>query len=114
MAVTTISLRKSALSTQKKAFRTSKIAPAAIAAPRRTVTAMIDAFRPNGLTAEAARAKLASDGPNELPHASQRSVWRIAAEVVGPSQMKRWRRRGGGASMLPLVDPHSLEVTKAL
>ncbi len=46
------------------------------------MTAMTDACKPYGLTAEAALAKLAADGPNELPRAGQRSVWRIALEVV--------------------------------
>jgi len=43
---------------------------------------MIDASRPTGLTADAARARLAVDGPNELPRTGQRSVWRIALGVV--------------------------------
>ncbi|KPF93719.1 ATPase [Novosphingobium sp. AAP83] len=43
---------------------------------------MIDAPHQTGLTAEAAQAKLAADGYNELPRAGSRSVWRIALEVV--------------------------------
>lgn len=44
--------------------------------------AMIDAPRPTGLSADDARRQLAKDGPNELPRIGQRSVWRIALEVV--------------------------------
>lgn len=43
---------------------------------------MIDGSRPVGLTAQAARARRAADGPNELPRAGQRPIWRIALEVV--------------------------------
>lgn len=39
-------------------------------------------IRPDGLTADAARARLDADGPNELPRAGQRSVGRIAVEVL--------------------------------
>ncbi len=43
---------------------------------------MIDFHSRTGLSAEAAQAKLAADGPNELPRVGRRSVWRIALEVV--------------------------------
>ncbi|RZF65529.1 cation-translocating P-type ATPase [Sphingomonas populi] len=43
---------------------------------------MIEGIRPAGLTADAARARLAEDGPNELPRAGQRSIVRIALEVL--------------------------------
>lgn len=43
---------------------------------------MIEDIRPAGLTADAARARLAADGPNELPRAGQRSIVRIALEVL--------------------------------
>lgn len=43
---------------------------------------MRDDGRRSGLTADAARLRLASDGPNELPRAGQRSVLRIAIEVL--------------------------------
>ncbi|MEO6217001.1 MAG: cation-translocating P-type ATPase [Sphingomonas sp.] len=43
---------------------------------------MIDGSRPCGLTADAARAQLEADGPNELPRAGQRSIARIAIEVL--------------------------------
>jgi len=43
---------------------------------------MIEGVRPAGLTADAARARLATDGPNELPRAGQRSIVRIALEVL--------------------------------
>lgn len=43
---------------------------------------MIDGSRSAGLTAETARARLAADGPNELPRAGQRSIARIAIEVL--------------------------------
>ena len=35
-----------------------------------------------GLSASAARARLAQDGPNELPRAGRRSILRIAVEVL--------------------------------
>ena len=43
---------------------------------------MIDGSRPVGLTVEAARARRAADGPNELPRAGQRPICRIALGVV--------------------------------
>ncbi|MEO7689262.1 MAG: cation-transporting P-type ATPase, partial [Sphingomonas sp.] len=43
---------------------------------------MIDRSRSGGLTADAARARLETDGPNELPRAGQRSIARIAFEVL--------------------------------
>ncbi|GAA0318104.1 HAD-IC family P-type ATPase [Sphingomonas oligophenolica] len=43
---------------------------------------MTDGSRSGGLTADAARARLEADGPNELPRAGQRSVLRIAIEVL--------------------------------
>jgi len=43
---------------------------------------MVEDVRPAGLTADAARAILATDGPNELPRAGQRSTMRIAIEVL--------------------------------
>ena len=43
---------------------------------------MIDETRPSGLTADVARTRLETDGPNELPRAGQRSVLRIAVEVL--------------------------------
>jgi Ca2+-transporting ATPase len=43
---------------------------------------MTDGSRAGGLTADAARARLEADGPNELPRAGQRSVLRIAIEVL--------------------------------
>ncbi|WP_353230526.1 cation-translocating P-type ATPase [Novosphingobium sp.] len=43
---------------------------------------MIDARKPDGLTAAEASARLAADGPNALPHAGERSIWRIALEVL--------------------------------
>jgi len=43
---------------------------------------MTDGSRAGGLTADAARARLEADGPNELPRAGQRSVVRIAIEVL--------------------------------
>ena len=43
---------------------------------------MTDGSRSAGLTAEMARARLESDGPNELPRPRQRSILRIAIEVL--------------------------------
>jgi Ca2+-transporting ATPase len=43
---------------------------------------MTEDIRSGGLTAEAARARLEADGPNELPRTGQRSVLRIALEVL--------------------------------
>ena len=43
---------------------------------------MTDGGRAGGLTADAARARLEADGPNELPRAGQRSVLRIAIEIL--------------------------------
>ncbi|WP_404711130.1 cation-translocating P-type ATPase [Sphingomonas sp. MMS24-J13] len=43
---------------------------------------MTDGGRSSGLTADAAQARLKADGPNELPRAGQRSILRIAAEVM--------------------------------
>ena len=44
--------------------------------------AAIDAGKSVGLTAVAATARLAADGPNELPRAGNRSILRIAVEVL--------------------------------
>ena len=44
--------------------------------------ATIDVEQPAGLTATVASARLASDGPNELPRAGRRSILRIALEVL--------------------------------
>jgi Ca2+-transporting ATPase len=38
--------------------------------------------RAQGLSSAEASARLVADGPNELPRSGQRSVWRIAAEVL--------------------------------
>jgi P-type Ca2+ transporter type 2C len=44
--------------------------------------AMIEDGRRTGLTSEEAAVRLAEDGPNELPRAGRRSIWRIAFEVL--------------------------------
>ncbi len=74
----------------KKVSGTSTIARAAIAALQmmETVNAdapvaeMIDAAIQTGLSTDAALARLAADGHNELPRTGHRSVWRIGLEVV--------------------------------
>ncbi|MFA5969566.1 MAG: cation-translocating P-type ATPase [Sphingomonas sp.] len=43
---------------------------------------MIEGIRSDSLTADAARARLEADGPNELPRTGQRSVLRIVIEVL--------------------------------
>ena len=43
---------------------------------------MIEASRPSGLTAAAARARLEEEGPNELPRGQQRPIWRIVLDVI--------------------------------
>lgn len=43
---------------------------------------MTDGSRSGGLTADAAQARLEADGPNELPRTGQRSILRIAIEVL--------------------------------
>ncbi|MDT0507913.1 cation-translocating P-type ATPase [Novosphingobium sp. MMS21-SN21R] len=45
-------------------------------------TTVPDTIRQRGLTAAEALSRLQADGPNELPRATERPVWRIAAEVV--------------------------------
>jgi len=72
---------------RKRASAISTIAHAAIAAARAkaakgTGGTMTDGGRSAGLTAEMARARLESDGPNELPRPRQRSILRIAKEVL--------------------------------
>jgi Ca2+-transporting ATPase len=60
---------------------------------------MTDESRLGGLTAEAARARLEADGPNELPRARQRSILRIALEVLR-EPMLALLLAGGGAYLL--------------
>jgi len=60
---------------------------------------MTDGSRSAGLTADAARARLDTDGPNELPRAGQRSVLRIAIEVLR-EPMLALLLAGGGAYLL--------------
>lgn len=63
---------------------------------------MIDGGRSGGLTAETACARLAADGPNELPHAGQRSMVRIAIEVLREPMLALLL--GGGVAYLLLGD----------
>jgi Ca2+-transporting ATPase len=55
---------------------------AKVAIVEETCVKTIDGNRLGGLTAAAALARLEADGPNELPRARQRSILRIAMEVL--------------------------------
>jgi Ca2+-transporting ATPase len=50
--------------------------------PKFMAMATIDTEKSAGLSGSAASARLAADGPNELPHAANRSILRIAFEVL--------------------------------
>ena len=56
----------------------------------------------NGLTTEEAQVRLASDGPNELPRAGRRSIFRIVGEVLREPMLALLL--GGGALYLVLGD----------
>ena len=51
--------------------------------------------RPVGLTSIEAKARLASDGPNELPRRNRRAAWRIALQVVREPMLAMLLAAGG-------------------